>query len=351
MNILIAIICLSVFFLFVPVKRKCLVEGLFKEEREDYDFSRDRKLKCFYFEDFCRDCVKEWRRTGERPSPYGLRPSCGAAMGTFSINIGLLKPEIGKAVSLIAWQTIFGRVVFYYFQPSNFEWTTWMDEEDRQEAKKLGFPDVATYKADRLAKFAEECILEAMQEHGLSREEAEVLEPLGSGSIRSLNTESKRTGISAPIIEAAEMDLLENETSCPFDYGDAVTYLIEERTLDPEVLGHLRVCWRCNQWFTITLRAKAPEDFSELSRGLNLRDSHEMHAEELGITPAELTKRIEEGLTLRYGGKDCITMKERINYARNGQLLAERLAHTESGIGCKRMLLADRKDFLETGKI
>ncbi len=351
MDILIVIICLSVFFLFVPVKRKCLVEGLFKEEREDYDFSRDRKLKCFYFEDFCRDCVEEWRRTGEMPEKSLWTQRCGAAMSTFAINIGLLKPEIGKAVSLIAWQTIFGRVVFYYFQPSNFEWTTWMDEEDRQEAKKLGFPNVATYKADRLAKFAEECILEAMQEHGLSREEAEVLEPLGSGSIRSLNTESKRTGISASMIEAAEMDLLENETNCPIDYSDAVTYLIEERTLDPEVLGHLRVCWRCNQWFTITLRAKASPDFSELSRGLNLRDSHEMHAEELGITPAQLTKRIEESLTLRYGGKNCFGMKERITFARTGDLTAEARTHIESCIGCQRMVIADRADFLERGKI
>ena len=55
-------------------------------------------------------------------------------------------------------------------------------------------------------------------------------------------------------------------------------------------------------------------------------------------------------MTFRWGYGGGL-MKERIAYARTGNLPLERLGHTESCLGCGRMLRADREDFLQEGRI
>lgn len=191
-----------------------------------------------------------------------------------------------------------------------------------------------------------------MKEHGLTHDEAEIFAHFGIFEIR--DREAKRLGKSITELDESLKKRLV-EPVCDYEMVDG-RYLadryVEEKSLHPDIHQHLSKCSWCNSSFVVALHQKTGQEFDEIHRVLNLRTSNDIDAEELGITVEELIERRKKNRTLRWGhGEDCYTMKERVTYARTGSLTNERLAHTESCIGCKRMILADREDVIQTGKI
>lgn len=348
---IVIIVFMVLFIKFVPIKRQVLGEGIFKEERRDYDLIRDEAFKSFIFEDFCKSCVEEWRETGKMPPISTLGPNCYVGIHTYSLNIGSVKPKTGDAVKVIGWQTVFGRVRLYYFQKSDFVWDDLYKEKDRQGAKKRGFSDVEEYKKIREQEYREKCIAELMKEENLTHDEAEIFEVFGYFEIR--DREAKRLDKSiVELDEALHKNLREPDYCTKINGYYLAERYIEARSLDPEVRAHLNKCSSCNVSFMVALHGSTDEDREKIDAELNLRSCIEIDAEELGITVDELQERRNKNMTLRWGhGEDCYTMKERIAWARYEDLSAERWAHTESCLGCQRMIKADREDFVQTGRI
>lgn len=347
----ILLILLLIFLRYFPVRRKVLIEGIFKAENREYDLNRGEPFKSFVFEDFCKSCVEKWRRTGNMPHLTTLGPTCYGGIDVHSLNIGSIKPKSGDAVKMVVLETIFGRVRYYYFESSDFVWTGWYNEKDKQESEKAGFSDVEEYKKFRKQKYWEECVVEIMEKEGLTRQEAEIFECFGTFEI--MDREAKRLGKTiAELDDAWHKRLRESDYCADIDGDYLAEQYIESKSLDPEVRAHLSKCSSCNLRFFVALHGKTDLDREKIDAELNLPSSHEIHAKELGITPEELTERIKNNMTLRWGhGEGCFSVKERSIYARTGNLPAERLSHTETCLGCQRMIEADRKDVVATGRI
>lgn len=361
MLIITIVLCVVFLFWLIPLKRRNLIEGIFEKEALDYDLLSGKQFKSFTFRDFCKSCVESWRETGKRPFQSLLAPACHAGIHAFSLNIGSLEPKAGDAIKLVAWQTIFGRYRLHYFQKSDFQWTNWYDEEDRQEAKKGDYASVEEYKIAREKEWHEKACKEAMLEHGLTREEAETLEFFGS--MASTAREAKRRGIT--YLEAdnewrdkfrnPDPDMVkfcENLFAHPKDY---VKQFIESGSLEQDLKEHLNKCDLCNGVFVGSLGDETKRSVEEIRKDLGLLKPHEAFLQEgarrNSVTPEEFEKMYKEKIILRHGGKDCFTAKERIIYAREGGLLTERMDHTKNCIGCERMIEADRKEFLDGAKL
>ncbi len=329
-----------------PIKREVIIEGKFSHEDRDMFTGRTR---VFCFHEFCKECLEKWHKTGKEPETlYSL---CTSGVPKSSINVGIAKPEKDKIYKITAWKTIFGTIRIYSVDFSDYAWVDPRDEKLRFEALGRGYTDVEEYRKIREQEWREKCILEAMKEHGLTRDEAEILEHFGTFEIR--DREAKRLGKSlAELEEALHKSLREAEDCYEINGCYLAKKYIKERFLDSDVRAHLNKCSSCNLGFIVALHGSTDEDREKIDAELNLRSCPEIDAEELGITVEELYERREKNMTLRWGhGEGCYTMKERIVYARTGILPTERLSHQEACLGCQRMLTADREDFLQTGKI
>ena len=329
------------------------MEGKFKKSGPGYDLFRAKRFKSFIFEDFCKSCVEEWRETGKMPNMSTLAPTCYVGIHTYSLNIGSVNPKAGDAVKFIGWRTVFGRVRLYYFERSDFVWTNHYDEEDRQKAQVRGFANVEEYRRVREQEYRDESIAELMKEENLTREEADIFEVFGF--FETQDREAKRLNKSMAELDEALHKRL-REPVCGEDVmvnGDYVANrYIEEKSLDIDIHAHLNKCSWCNSSFVVALHQKTGQEFDEIHRVLNLRTSNEIDAEELGITVEALRERRSKNMILRWGyGPGCFTIKERIAWARNEDLPAERWVHAVSCLGCDRMLKADREDFVQMGKI
>ena len=349
-------------FWLIPLKRKVLIEGIFEKEKKEFDFWKNKEFKSFEFRDFCRTCVEEWRETGKRPLMSTLAPACYGGIHTYSLNIERVVPKAGDAVKLVARETLFKRVRLYYFQKSDFVWTNWIDEEDRQEAKKGGFASIEEYKLAEEKKWHEKFYEEAMAEHGLTREEAELLAPQSS-FVSSFTREAKRCGITYSEVHAQYTDRIKNPDPNMVKYCENiigytdhyVEQFIADGFLDLELKEHFNKCDLCNGVFVGSAEKKTKRSAEEIRKDIGLLTAREAFlqggARLNGVTPEEYEKMHKEKMVLLRGSKDCFTAKERIAYARSGNLPAERMAHAENCPGCGRMIKADKEEFSTSGKL
>ena len=277
------------------------------------------------------------------------------------MDIGSLKPVAGDAVRLIVWRTVFGRARIYYFQKSDFVWTNWHDEEDRQEAEKGGFSSVEEYKIARKKEWHEKSRTEAMSEYGLTRDEAETLDFFGSMAVFA--REAKRRGIIYLEVDEEYRDRIrnpdpdsvkfcENILVHPEDYTEQ---FIESGLVEQGLKEHLNECDICNNCFVKSAAETTKQNEEELRKNLGLLSPREAWlnggAKRNGVTPEKYEKMYNDRVILWHGGEDCFTAKERITYAMMENLSDGRLAHKESCVGCANMIKADREEFLAGNKL
>ncbi|HEY4484604.1 MAG TPA: hypothetical protein VI978_02690 [Candidatus Paceibacterota bacterium] len=363
--LLVILISFILFGFWAPIKNETLIEGIFEEEKTDYDLFRAKPFRRFVFRDFCRSCMEEWHITGKRPYPLPLvGENCYAGVPMHSFNIGFFKPKAGEATKMVGAKTLFGQVRLFKFLPSDFVWVSPHEEEMRLEALAGGFTDVEEYKKVRDAEWREKFYQEAMRENGLTRGEAETLETLPS-TFEIFDKEAKRRGL--PFLEIKEKYNFKDARSLlcdvvDFDVADCLAEKFAvKKVLPDDIRDHLNKCEECNVTFMMAVwkekrmprldNGKAEQADQEVRKIAGIRPAWEIRAERLGLTVEELEKRDRESSILRHGGKDCFTLKERIIYARTGQLPLERLVHSDECLGCHEMIAADREDFLQTGKI
>jgi len=335
---------------WLPVRKEVLIEGKYDHEELGGTslFKTNRLVFCF--NEYCKECLEEWRRTGREPET--LYQICTVGIPRrFVLNLSQMIPQRGDIVKIIGWKNIFGRVVAYQIESSDFVYVGSHDESYRLEALAAGFSDVEKYRKVQEQKYREKCIVELMKEENLTKEEAEIFEVFGFFETR--DREAKRLDKSiSELDEAMHNNLIGAKYCYEIDGRYLAKIYLRERSLDPEVRAHLNKCSDCNTEFMVSLHGSTDEDREKIDAELNLRSCLEIDAEELGITVEELQERRKKNMTLRWGhGEGCFTMKERIAWARYEDLSAERLVHMESCLGCQRMLKADREDFLQTGKI
>lgn len=252
----------------------------------------------------------------------------------------------------------------------------------REEAKKRGFDDVGEFKKVREQELLDSFHQELITEHGLTQEEAETIQSL-PWHFDSFDKEAKRRGISFIEVKVARWDKIMEEEPPEESCGARGFYECEhwadqferEGGLPPDIVAHLNQCENCNDGFLITAMLSAAmaapdtkkdenqeqeddgnfkkqqETGNEIRKTLGLRPAREIRAEQKGVTVEELERQEREWFILAYGGEDCFTLKERLEYVRAGRLPAERFAHTTACSPCLRMIEADREDFLQTGKI
>lgn len=235
------------------------------------------------------------------------------------------------------------------------------EERMRQRALEAGFSNVEDYLQAQETKFREEQIKKLIEKDGLTREEAECFEWLGS-RFSPLDNRAKRRGVSF-LEEKKFQEICQRPPrgNCTHMYeaeewGETFA---EEGSISVEVREHLSQCADCN--LTFRLWAAVGEDgvivkeLQEKIDALCLQSwvglKNKELAQERGITPEEYVKWEKQRMIELYGGDDCFTLKERIVYARTLQLPAERFAHTNTCPGCQRMIMADREDFVQTGRI
>lgn len=345
----------------IPVRRKILIEGVFEEEKLDYDFFSGKPFYYFGFRDFCRSCMEGWQTTGKKPDYWPSGLNCYVGVPKNSIRLGTFKLKPGQSVKMIGWVTLLSRVRIYSFKHSDYVWVDPHKEELQLEAKARGFDNVEEYLKVREQEYCEKFYKKAMEENGLTREEAETLEVLPS-VFDIFDKEAKRRGLSfLKVEERFYGPIMQDDTCYEIDF-DTADYLAKElavkKALPDNIRDHLNKCETCNGRFMMADwrekgmpsgdSAKADEEVRKMA---GIRPAWEIRAERLGVTVEELQKHDKENAILSYGGKDCFTLKERVVYARTGELSQERFAHQENCIGCKRMIEADREDFLQTGKI
>lgn len=359
--VLTAVLIVSI---FLPVKREVLIEGAFlREETEGWSSTLlgPHDTRALLFKQHCKKCLEKWRTTGERPMLLSLE-YCSEGVPLRAKRLGIFYPQEGEAVKAIGWKTIWGRVLFYYYEPSNFVWISRYDEELRLEGLKRGFTDFEEYKKVHRQEVYNEWLGYMQKDHDLSREEAEILS--GVYDLEE-DGEAKRRGISVVDLgkikdkerEEDFLDLLVCEKKL---YGwkiyDLADKMIDGQTLPDELKKHFDECPHCSSSILhrFSEREMAGETLGDFEK-MGIRSFcdifDENRAKRLGITIEECRGRKRENYIIRYGGKNCFKLKERIAYAREMFLPEDRLRHVETCEFCKRMLSADREEFLSTGKL
>src|SRR3989344_1379583 len=178
----------------VPIRKSVLIEGKFHHQVRYATF-------CFYH--YCRSCLEEWRRTGVRPDFAGSY--CKASVPWHATCLdSRLSLCLDQPLKIVVWKNIFGTIRCYRIELSDFVWVDPKDEEERLEALANGFDSVEEFQKERTEQWHEEFWQEAMHEHGLTFDEAKVLEPLPM-FMESLSLEAKRRGVAYQVVHD-EMD-------------------------------------------------------------------------------------------------------------------------------------------------
>lgn len=143
--IVVVAVILLVALKYLPVKRTTLIEGVFDRKEDSSDFYE--KVIAFWFDNQCRECIES---NSERGSLYG---QCHTSVPATAINLASeFEPRNGDSIKIIAWKNIFGRIVRYRLDRTNFaeefvaqqlqkekdEREAYGDASDRREAMKRG---------------------------------------------------------------------------------------------------------------------------------------------------------------------------------------------------------------------
>ncbi len=350
----IVILTVILFFLIVlPIKKEVAVEGLFEGAR--YDRAYDgTKYRLFEFRQYCKECMEKWRNAGEEPRNFNN--TCTSTVPRKAKDIGTHSYQKGDVVKLIVWKNIFGTIKKYKVESSDFEYIDYYDYKKQLEAKKAGFENVDEHRKFLQKEYREKKWQGMIEKHNLSRDEAMIFEPL----VMPDDTEVKRRGINIFELKTIQKKELyeciynkdvQSALCDEIRYGDELYDRFQKENEIPQnILEHLNVCAQCNYMF---LRHFSTE--AEVRQRFNLRTTNEIRDEQnarrLNITVLEYQKQYNENWILIHGGENCISLKERAQYAKGAELTMERQEHINTCIGCKRMIIADRADFLATGQI
>lgn len=149
----------------LPMKCITLIEGVFDRKKDSSDFYE--KVIAFWFDNQCRECIE---KNSEQESLYG---QCHICVPATAINLdSKIEPQNGDSIKIIAWKTIFGRVMAYKLVRTNFadefaeqqlnkeddEWKTYWDASDRREAMKrrLNLEEYRQVKKEEEIQYAAE---------------------------------------------------------------------------------------------------------------------------------------------------------------------------------------------------
>ncbi|MDP3696895.1 MAG: hypothetical protein Q8R55_02575 [Candidatus Taylorbacteria bacterium] len=266
-------VILLVVLRYLPLKHTTLIEGVFDRKEDSSDFYE--KVIAFWFDNQCRECIEN---NSENESLYG---QCHTSVPATAINLDSeIEPQNGDSIKIIAWKTIFGRVMAYRFIRTNFvdefavqqlqkeddEWRVYGDASDRREAMKRGL-NLEEYR--QVEK--EESIQYAARQLELSPEEVvehkynelpQFMLPMIKKLVKELGRQPTREEISVEHKIDFD-DMMERIRSTPVEDDECMEYnhLYEHRNLYNEYITtgtssnqklteHLAECKKCLSDFT-----------------------------------------------------------------------------------------------------
>ncbi|OHB22321.1 MAG: hypothetical protein A2939_04675 [Parcubacteria group bacterium RIFCSPLOWO2_01_FULL_48_18] len=172
---LIAVSVIAAGFLFLryyPHRRAVLIEGVFDKAEKTTELFKNTRLITYWFDNYCRECMEK-----EKPNPlYG---QCHQSIPSSAVQlVNSYQPQQGDPIRIVVWKNIFGKVIAYRIERTNFaeefgprqleqeeqEWRAYEEARDRRKALDLGM-----IVSELRAKREEDNIRYAMERLGMSR--------------------------------------------------------------------------------------------------------------------------------------------------------------------------------------
>lgn len=129
-GVLAVIALLVVGSIYLPVNHKILVEGVFDRISEDCEMFSGKKLKVYWFEDYCRECVE-----GDGPGPMYFE--CGEAIRSNIKKLTEGEPQKGWSIRIIAHRNIWRQIVSYEWERSAWYPTREAVEKARERIRGI----------------------------------------------------------------------------------------------------------------------------------------------------------------------------------------------------------------------